>query len=77
MTNEFPDEVFDNIKKCYCKGNECMGHEGVFIPEAGISFCNHIIKYELRDLTKTNFTDFCRLLHAQFGFLNEIYSPVS
>lgn len=71
MTDEFSAEVFDNIKQCYCKGSKCMGHDGVFIPEAGISFCDHIIKYELRELQKTTFDDFCRLLYVQYGFLNE------
>lgn len=71
MRDEFSAEVFDNIKQCYCKGSECMGHDGIFIPEAGISFCDHIIKYELRELKKTTFDDFCRLLYVQYGFLNE------
>ncbi len=71
MTDEFSDEVFDNIKQCYCKGSECMGHDGVYIPEAGICFCDHIIKYELRELQKNTFDDFCRLLYAQYGLLNE------
>ena len=71
MTDEFSAEVFNNIKQCYCKGSKCMGHDGVFIPEAGISFCDHIIKYELRELQKTTFDEFCRLLYVQYGFLNE------
>lgn len=71
MTDKFSAEVFDNIKQCCCKGSECMGHDGVYIPEAGISFCDHIIKYELRELQKTTFDDFCRLLYVQYGFLNE------
>lgn len=73
MVDEFPSEVFDNIKQCYCKGKECMGHEGVFIPEAGISFCSHIIKYELRDLHKSTFLDFVKLLRTQHRILVETY----
>lgn len=69
--DEFPTEIFDNIKKCYCKGEECMGHKGVYIPEAEMSFCNHIIRYELCDLNKQTVKDFIRLLRLQYKLLME------
>ena len=51
-----------------------MGHEGVYIPEAGISFCSHIIRYELCDLQKGTFDVFVRLLRAQYRYLIETYT---
>lgn len=77
LTNEYPSEVFDNIRRCRCKGNECMGHEGVYIPEADMNFCSHIIKYEIRSWEKSTFIDFTRLLRAQYGFLVEPLGAVA